>query len=218
MYFIILIALVICVWFLTRKTISKYFNFTLNGKAENIVTIFFVAFGIFCSLLYLKYDSKGYEYGLGCNFCNKKLPYNLVPVSNSEYPQRFYLNDDDDFELVGIGFSYRKNSFKIKDFLAYGYNDTSVVVKCTDSLNTIRYLTSYETGYKSKKGNPEISFKDLSNSDFEQVKDKYQWFEIDKEKGYAVDGNKFLSMLGALLSLIFVVWRLFKLRSKKATE
>ena len=172
MYFIILIALVICVWFLTRKTVSRYFNFTLSCKAGSIVTIFFVAFGMFCSLLYLKYDSKGYEYGLGCNFCNKKLPYNLVPISNSEYPQRFYLNDEEDFELVGIGFSYRKNSFKIKNFLGYGYNDTSVIVKCTDSLNTIRYLTSYETGYKSKNGNPEISFKDLSNSDFEQVKEK----------------------------------------------
>lgn len=168
--------------------------------------------------LYLFYDSKGFEYGLNCNFCNKKMPYSLNPIFHSSYPQSFYLKDEDDFELVGIGFSYRKNSFKIKSFLAYGYNDTSVVVKCTDSLNTIRYLTSYETGYKSKKGNPEISFKDLSNSDFEQVKDKYQWFDIDKEKVYAVDRNKFLSMLGVLLSLIFVVWRLFKLRSKKATD
>ena len=77
-------------------------------------------------------------------------------------------------------------------------------------MNNIKYLTSYKTGYKSKKGNPEISFKDLSNSDFEQVKDKYQWVEIDKEKGYAIDRNKFLSMLGAVFSLFFVVWRLFK--------
>lgn len=41
-----------------------------------------------------------------------------------------------------------------EDFLAYGYNDIYVVVKCTDSLNTINYLTSYETKYKSEKGNP----------------------------------------------------------------
>jgi len=218
MFFLILISLIICVWFLTRKTISKYFNFNLSSKAKNIITIFFVAFGIFCSLLYLKYDSKGYEYGLGCNFCNKKLPYNLVPVSNSEYPQSFYLNDEDDFELVGIGFSYRKNSFKIKNFLAYGYKDTSVVVKCTDSLNTIKYLVSYETDYKNKKGNPVIGFKDLSNSDFEQVKEKYQWFEIDEEKANTIRFMKFIFMLGVLLSLIFVVWRLFKLRSKKATN
>lgn len=160
--------------------------------------------------LYLVYDSKGFEYGLGCNFCNKKMPYSLEPIFHSGYPQSFYLKDEDDFELVGIGFSYRKNSFKIKNFLAYGYNDTSVVVKCTDSLNTIRYLTSYEIGYKSKKGNPAISFKDISNSDFDQIKDKYQWFDIDKEKVYAVDRNKFLSMLGVVLSLFFIVRYLFK--------
>ncbi|MFV0290630.1 MAG: hypothetical protein ACK5IJ_07000 [Mangrovibacterium sp.] len=218
MYFIILIALVIYVWFLFRKTISKYFKFTLSGKTSNITTIFFVVFGIFCSLLYLKYDSKGYEYGLGCNFCNRKLPYNIVPVSNSQYPQRFYLKDNDDFELVGIGFSYRKNSFKINDFLGYGYNDTSIIVKCTDSLNNIKYLTSYETKYKSKKGNPEISFKDLSNSDFEKVKDKYSWVLFNNEEAQKVTFKRFLSFLGALLSLILIVWRLFKLRSKKATD
>lgn len=77
---------------------------------------------------------------------------------------------------------------------------------------------SYETGYKSKKGNPEISFKDLSNSDFEQVKNKYNWFEVDKEKYYAVDRNKFMFLLGALFSLIFIVWRFFKLKSNNATD
>ena len=216
MYFIILIALVICVCFFARKTVLQFFKFNLSGRVKIIATVFIVAFGIICSLLYLKYDSKGFEYGLGCNFCRNKLPYNLIPESD-RYGS-FTLKDEEDFELIGTGFGYKKSSFIIKSFLAYGYNDTSVVVKCTDSLNTIRYLTSYETGYKSKNGNPEISFKDLSNSDFEQVKDKYQWFEIDKEKGYALDGNKFLSMLGALLSLVLIIWILFKLRSKKATD
>lgn len=183
---------------------------------KNVWIILFSISFIVCSLLYIKYDKEGYHYGIECSFCNEKIPYNLKPHDGGQFS--FTLKDEDDFELVGIGFSYSENSFKIKDFLAYGYNDTSVVVKCTDSLNTIRYLTSYETGYKSKKGNPEISFKDLPNNDFEQVKDKYQWFEVNKEKYYAVDKNKFLSMLGVLLSLIFVVWRLFKLRSKKATD
>jgi len=153
-------------------------------------------------LLYLVYD-RGYEYGLGCDFCNKEMPYNLKPIFYSEYPQKFYLLDEDGFELVGIGFRY---------------DDTSVLLKCTDNLNNIKYLTSYKTGYKSKKGNPEISFKDLSNSDFEQVKDKYQWVEINKEKGYAIDRNKFLSMLGAVFSLFFIIWRLFKLRNIKAVH
>lgn len=176
-----------------------------------------VSFLVFASL-YFVYDKKGYEYGLGCNFCNRKMPYHLSPIFHSEYPQRFYLNDEDDFELVGIGFRYRKSSFKIKKFLSYGYNDTSVVVKCTDSLNAIKYLVSYETGYKSKKGNPEMSFKDLNNNDFEQVKDKYKWFEVDKEKGYAIDRNKFLSMIGALLSLSMLLIKLFKLRKANATR
>jgi hypothetical protein len=179
------------------------------------IILFSISF-ILCVLFYLKYDSKGYEYGLDCNFCNKKMPYNLKPHDGSQFS--FTLKDEDDFELVGIGFSYKQNSFKIKDFVAYGYNDTSVMVKCTDSLNNIKYLTSYETGYKSKKGNPEISFKDLSNSDFERVKDKYRWFEVDKEKGYAIDRNKFLSMIGALLSLSMLLIKLFKLRKANATH
>jgi hypothetical protein len=216
MYIIILIALVVCVWFFARKTISKYLKFNLSGRVKIIAMFFILVFGMCCSFLYLKYDSKGFEYGLGCNFCSNKLPYNLIPESD-RYGS-FTLKDEEDFELVGNGFGYKKSSFIIKDFIGYGYNDTSVVVKCTDSLNTIKYLTSYETGYKSKKGNPEISFKDLSNSDFEKVKDKYQWFEVDKETYYAIDGYKFLSMLGVFLSLVFVVWRLFKLRSKKATD
>ena len=216
MYFIILIALVICVWFFARKTISKYLKFNLSSKAKIIAIVFIVVFGISCSLLYLKYDSKGFEYGLGCNFCSNKLPYNLTPESD-RYGS-FTLKDEEDFELIGNGFRYKKSSFIIKDFIAYGYNDTSVVVKCTDSLNTIKYLTSYETGYKSKKGNPEISFKDLSNSDFEKVKDKYQWFEVDEEKANTIRFMKFLFIVGALLSLIFIIWRLIKLRSKKATQ
>jgi hypothetical protein len=141
------------------------------------------------------------------------LPYNLLPVRNTEYPQSFYLKDEDDFELVGVGFKYYTSSFTIKDFLGYGYNNSSVIVKCTDSLNVIKYLISYETKYKSKKGNPQISFKDLSESDFEQIKSRYQWSEVGKEKYYAISRNKFLSMIGALLSLILFVWRLFKLRS-----
>ncbi|MFV0531725.1 MAG: hypothetical protein ACK5MD_09870 [Flavobacteriales bacterium] len=214
MYFIILIVLFICVWFFARKTISKYFKFIQSGRAKIIATIFIVVFGIICSLLYWKYDSKGFEYGLSCNFCRNNLPYNLIPESD-RYGS-FTLKDEDDFELIGNGLGYKKSSFIIKDFLAYGYNDTSVVVKCSDSLNNIKYLTSYETGYKSKKGNPEISFKDLSNSDFEQIKDKYQWFEVDKEMYYAIEGYKFLSMLGVLLSLLLLLISLFKLRKAKA--
>ncbi|MFT6111769.1 MAG: hypothetical protein ACJAXV_000548 [Bacteroidia bacterium] len=184
-------------------------------KKISWIILFSISF-IVCVIFYLKYDSKGYEYGFGCNFCNKKMPYNLKPHNGSEFS--FSLKDEDDFELIGKGFKFFSSSFTIKTFLAYGYNDTSVLVKCTDSLNTVKYLISYETKYKNKKGNPEISFKDLSNNDFEQVKSKYKWFEVDKEKGYAVDGNKFLFMLGALFSMFFIIRQLFKLRKAKATQ
>lgn len=176
------------------------------------IVLFSISF-ILCVLLYLKYDRDGYHYGLGCRFCNEQIPYNLTPHDGSQFS--FTLRDEDDFELVGIGIRYRQSSFKIKNFLAYGYNDTSIVVKCTDSLNSIWYLTSYETGYNSKKGNPEISFKDLSESDFEQVKSKYEWLEVGKEKYHAIERNKFLSMIGALLSLILFVWRIFNLEASK---
>ncbi len=183
------------------------------GMKKNVWNILFSISFIICTILYLRYDKIGFQYGLECSFCDKMLPYNLLPVRNTEYPQSFYLKDEDDFELVGVGFKYYTSSFTIKDFLGYGYNNSSVIVKCTDSLNVIKYLISYETKYKSKKGNPQISFKDLSESDFEQIKSRYQWLEVDKEKYYAISRNKFLSMIGALLSLILFVWRLLKLRS-----
>lgn len=183
---------------------------------RKILIILFSASFILCTIFYLKYDKVGFHNGLSCNFWNEKMPYNLKP--NVGRQLSFTLKDEDDFELVGIGFRYVTTNFTIKDFLAYGYNDTSVIVKCTDSLNTIKYLTSYETGYKSKKGNPEISFKDLSNRDFEHVKDKYKWFEVDKKTYHAIDNNKVLFMLGALLSLIFIFWSLFMLRNKKANQ
>ncbi|MDQ7960193.1 hypothetical protein [Flavobacterium lindanitolerans] len=178
------------------------------------IILFAISF-ILCVLFYIKYDSKGYEYGLGCNYCNKKMPYHLTPYDERDGSRfSFTLKDEDDFELVGTGFRYQTTNFEIKNLLAYGYNNTSVIVKCTDSLNTVRYLISFETGYTSKKGNPEISFKDLSINDFQKVKDKYNWFEIDKEKGYAIDRNKFLFVLGALLSLVFGLLGLFKLKNK----
>lgn len=178
-------------------------------------------FGASCMvfvLLYLNYDKKNYYYGYNCTLCSEKLPYNLEPKFYPNYPPRFYLLDDDGFELVGIGFRYETTNFTIKGFIAYGYNDTSVIVICTDSLNNIKYLISYETGYKSKKGNPDISFKDLSNRDFEQVKNNYLWIDIYSEKGERIRLYRTWSFVGALLSLFFVIRNLFRLRSTKATH
>ncbi|WP_158963820.1 hypothetical protein [Myroides fluvii] len=182
------------------------------------IIVFVVSFIVFV-LFYLSYDIKGYNYGLGCNFCNKNMPYGLIPKINSDYPREFVLLDEEDFELTGKGFRHRQSSFKINKFLGYGYNDISVLLKCTDSLNNVKYLKSYETGYKSNKGNSTISFKDIENSEYNQIRDNYLWIEIDEEKANKIKFLKFIFIIGTLLSLFFAVRNLFRLlRINKATH
>ncbi|MDY6294010.1 MAG: hypothetical protein SPL78_07920 [Bacteroidales bacterium] len=161
-------------------------------------------------LLYFIYDSTGYHYGLDCSFCYKKMPYGLTPKINFDYPQSFVLLDENGFVIAGIGVRHRQSNFEIKNFLGYGYNDTSVLLKCTDSLNNIKYLVSYETGYKSDKGNPAISFKDIDYYGYSQIKNNYQWFEIDEEKANLIQFMKFIFVVGALISLIFISAKLFR--------
>ena len=217
MYTIVSIISVICVWFLIRKTISKHFNFRVSGKVGNVITIFsLVVVGVFCSLFYLKYDSKGFEYGLGCNFCSKNLPYNVIPQTD-RYGS-FTLNDYEGFELIGNGFGYKKSSFIIKDFLAYGYNDTSIVVKCTDSLNNVKHLYSYETGYKSDDGNPVIGFEDMAEIKYLQVKKKYTWTDVDEEEGNKIRFYRTLSFIGIIVSLLLILRVIFRLKKTQATQ
>lgn len=127
---------------------------------------------VVCVLSYLKYHC-GWDY----NFCSKNLPYNLKTNDNNK---SFTLIDEDGFELIGKGFKFYGSSFTINDILAYGYNDSSVIVKCTDSLDNIKYLSSYETKYKNSKGNPEISFRDISEEYVKQIKKNYNWIELDE--------------------------------------
>mgnify|MGYP003649532492 CR=1 FL=1 len=162
--------------------------------------------------LSLKYDSKRYDYGWDCVFCSNTLPYNIEPKFNFEYPQSFVLMDDDDFELMGIGFRYRNSDFKIKNFLGYGYNDTSIVAKVTDSLNNIKYLSSYETGNKSDNGSPEISFEDMSETKFEQVKDKYRWTDLVEGSATEITMKRLLFFTGAIISLLLLLWQLISKR------
>jgi hypothetical protein len=172
-----------------------------------IVCSIFFCISIF---YFIKYDSERFDFGLGCGFCDKKMPFDLEYKFYSDYPQRCCILESDGVVLVGNGSRYYSNSFKIKDFLGFGYNDTSVVVKCTDSLNVIRYLTSYETLYRSTNGNPVISFKDLSNGDFNQIRLNYNWVIFHQKKAQEVTFKRFLSFLGALLSLILIIRRLIK--------
>lgn len=146
-------------------------------------------------LLYLRYDKTGYYYGVECSFYNKNMPYGLTPKINFDYPQSFCLLDEDGFELVGIGFRYKQSSFRIKNFLGYAYNDTSVLLKCTDSLNNIKYLVSYETGYNRNKGRPDISFKDIDNDDTIRLKTITNVLKLMRRKQIQYDLLSFCTQL-----------------------
>lgn len=150
--------------------------------------------------LFLKYDMNGFYYGFDCTFCNEKLPYNLKPHDGDGFS--FTLKNEDDFELVGIGFRYRKTNFKINEFLGYAYNDTSIVIMCTDSLNEIKYLISYKTKYISDKGNPEISFKELSTFKLENNLKSYRWVKLNNDIASKIRVYKSLSFIGLILSVI----------------
>lgn len=180
-------------------------------------TAYGVLFFVFV-VLYLNYDSKGHLYGLGCCFCDKNLPYGLSPKQHSDYRQSFVLLDEDGFELVGSGFRHMQGSFRIKNLLDYAYNDTSVLLKCTDSLNNIKYLVSYETGYKSNKGNPAVSFKDIDNGEFGKIKESYQWVGIDEEKANTIRFMKHIAIVGASLSLLAIVKILLSVRRSRVTS
>jgi hypothetical protein len=180
---------------------------------KSLIFIALSALLILFVFFYLKNDSDSFYYGYDCKFCSKYLPYNLKPQFYFEYPQKFVLLDEDEFELVNSGFRYETCNFKIKDFLAYGYNDNIVIIKCTDSINNIKYLISYETGDKSKNGNPEISFKDLSEESFKKVKEKLEWFEVSNVDMFKIiKVYKFFFTIGVVLSMLFVVVKLVKLK------
>ena len=170
------------------------------------------------ALLYVKYDRQGGAYGLDCYFCNNNLPYGITARCYSDYPPRFYLVDDDDFELLGSGFRYYRNSFIIKNLLSYGYNDTSIIAKCTDSLNNIKYLISYVTEYKSKNGKPEISFQDLDYTCFQKISTNYLWYNVDNKQIKNIMNKKEVFLILCLLSMFLFIISLdytFRHKNKK---
>lgn len=178
------------------------------NKKRLIKVILLSILWVVCVLLYLKYDNKQFDYGWGCTYCNKTLPYNLEP--NYSYYRSFTLMDEDELPVIGKGIRQHSSSFEINNILCYGYNDTSIIAKCTDSLNNIKYLSSYETKYKTKKGNPVISFRDMDEEYYEQVKDNYRWIEIDEEKIYKISRYKTFSFIGALVLLLIIPWQVIK--------
>jgi hypothetical protein len=159
----------------------------------------------FCTYGYLNYDNIGFYYGLDCTFCKKEIPFNIRPNFYDIYPQQFVMIDRKGIELAGSGFNYYKSNFKIKNIKGYGYNDTSIVITATDNIDSIRYLISYQTSYKSDKDNTLISFRDLNNTDLEKIKKNYQWYEFHEEKINTIRFVKFMCVVGTLLSLFFII-------------
>jgi hypothetical protein len=144
-----------------------------------IISLFF--FPIFSLFIYLTIDNKNFINQSSFYHHKRKMPFGIYPVNHYEYPQHFDLIDDDGYEIIGNGFRYEQCDFTIKQIWAYGFNDTSIIVKCSDSLNKIRFLSSFKTGNQSKKGNPEISFREQKHNPCILHNNTYQWYEVYKK-------------------------------------
>jgi len=210
-YFAILCVCVIIVWLIVNRCVGIYVNSRFFNKNTNlliILTLFVLC--IVNVLFYIKHDRVAFYYGDDCTFCNKKLPFEINPYYVSEYPQRFILIDEiskDGYSVkVGSGTRYYGSSFKIKDFLSYGYNDTSIIVKCTDSLNNIKYLSSYVTEYKNNDGSLVIGFQDLSDTCFQKINHNYKWYNVDnKTIENIIDKKNKMELLSILFVILFFV-------------
>lgn len=150
-------------------------------KMCKIFLAMIILFLTYCFFDYQTHDKNNFINKLSCYNDNSNMPFGISPVFHSEYPQHFDLIDDEGFEIMGSGFRYSEMDFTIKKFLAYGFNDTSIIIECTDSLNRIRFVRSYKTGFRTKKGNPEIGFREINTSSFFLDKQNYHWNEVCKK-------------------------------------
>lgn len=205
MNFLLLLLLLVFVGFLVKKKVHIRFDFYINNKVRIFMICFGALLGVLSILFYIQYEEKGYYYGQGSIFYKKNILYGITPQQKTDYPQEFVLLDKDGFELIGKGFRYKQTSFKIEDILGYGYNDTSLMLKCTDSLHNIRFLVSYKTGKEDANKLPTISFKDINSKTYHQIKNTYNWIEIDKEKANTIRVIKLISIVGFIFSLFLII-------------
>lgn len=183
----------------------------------NIRLIILIIMCISSVFAYLYYDSVSYEYGLGSNFSEKRLPFYLQPSYEMNYPQRFVILDDEGDKSVGKGCRFFGSKLLINEIIGYGYNDSSIVIKATDSLNHIKYLISYI--YKVKNNfNPIIGFKDLNENDFQANKYKYTWTELDEKIIEKIRLFTFISSIGFLTTLFLLIRRLYKTLKSKSNN
>lgn len=160
---------------------------------------------VFSVILYIKQDKNIWAYGLNSHFGKCDMPFGVYPRAHwpAIYPN-VTLIDADDFEMLGAGFRMLESDFTIEDVLSYGYNDTSIIVKCTDSVQQVHYLVSYVTKYKYKNGNNEIEFRELDSLELKKNEKNYKWYNVgaaDIEHAANVRTFCFLGIIA-----VFVVW------------
>lgn len=181
-------------------------NFVIKTNIRLIILIILCISSVFA---YLYYDSVSYEYGLGSNFSEKRLPFYLQPSYEMNYPQKFVLLDGEGDKSVGKGCRFFGSKLLINEIIGYGYNDSSIVIKATDSLNHIKYLVSYI--HRVNNNNiPIIAFKDMDESDFQANKYKYTWTELDENIIEKIRSFTFVSSIGFFTTLFLLIRRLYK--------
>ena len=144
---------------------------------------------------YLIWDNIGYKYGVGSLSFGTSIPYGVFPV----YSGSFQLAEGDGFYIIGPGFKYREMDFNIYDILGYGYNDSSIVVKCTDSLKNLHYLMTCETEYMLESGIPSLSFQEIPEDVYLKKKKYYKWVVLDDSYVLTITRIKAFSFLGSVV-------------------
>jgi hypothetical protein len=124
----------------------------------------YITLFIFFSCCFYYYESKCFYFGRNLVFILNKLPCDVTTKSNSY--DDFSLLDSDGYDIVGKGFRYETTDFLTDSIISYGFDDSSIIIICTDSFKFLRHLISYETGNRNINGSIEISFKEISKGDF----------------------------------------------------
>jgi hypothetical protein len=164
------------------------------------ITLVLVGGGmLFFILIYIKNDKEGFYYGLGCDFCSCKLPYDVSPEMDNY--GGFTLNDNTGFPIIGGGFSFNRSDLKIRNILAYYYDDSSLICKVSDTTGNDKYLSMYV--YK-KMNQSVFGFKEVDKSQIQGLSYKNRWFLLNKEYSDNVYLKKKIAVIGIAVSILLI--------------
>ncbi len=166
---------------------------------------------------YAVLDFISYDYGLSCYDYNKHLPYKLKPTTASNLS--FTINDEEGFPVIGIGFKYRTVDFEVCDILSYGYNDTCVIVECSDCTGVKRYLTTAAVPIGDVLEEYPFIFREINSIEKQKSDQQYKWFMISSIHDYNFELYKkyvvFAFLLTMMLLVVVIIW---KNRMRKSYE